>query len=95
MNIYRTERDSRKQARTGRARATAAKREPLLLPDGSGRYVPVSEHSLDSLLKHLGQNRIIVRSHAKGQRYMTESAVKFSLQCIAAIENELKRVKMG
>ena len=90
MNAYRTKRDIRKRARTG-----AAKREPLLLPDETGRYVPVSEHSLASLLRHLKQNRVIVRSYAKGQRYMTESAVKYSLECVAAIEDELNRVRLG
>jgi len=95
MNICSTERDGRKRARAGSVRRGAARREPLLLPDGTGRYLPVAEHNLASLLKHLKQNRIIVRSYAKGHRYMTASAVKYSLECIAAIEDELKRVKLG
>jgi hypothetical protein len=95
MSICRTERDSRKRVRTGSARTRVAKREPLVLPDGAGRYLPVAEHTLASLRKLLKQNRMIVRSHTKGHRYLTESAVKYSRECVAAIEDELERLKGG
>jgi hypothetical protein len=95
MSICETERETGKRVRTGSATTRVAKREPLVLPDGTGRYLPVAEHTLASLRKHLKQNRVIVRSYTKGHRYLTESAVKYSRECIAAIEDELERLKGG
>lgn len=93
MSIGRTEREPRKRARNGSARTRIAYREPLVLPDGTGRYLPLTEHTLESLRKHLKQNRVIVRSYTKGHRYLTESAFKYSRDCIAAIEDALERLK--
>ena len=95
MRIDTTEHERQKRTRTGSARTRVANREPLVLSDGTGRYLPVAEHTLASLRKHLKQNRMIVRSYAKGHRYLTESAVKYSRECIAAIEDELERLKGG
>ena len=95
MSICRMERGTRKQARTRSARTRIAEPEPLLLSDGTGRPLPVAEHTLLSLRRHLKQNRMILRSYADGHRYLSESAIKYSRQCIAAIEDELERLKGG
>jgi hypothetical protein len=59
------------------------------------RPLPVAEHTLLSLRRHLKQSRMILRSYAEGHRYLSESAIKYSRQCIAAIEDELERLKGG